>query len=198
MVLRFCESHPRAWWAEPSRGPAQKVWNPSLPAEGVSPTPRPHPQWLLERRLSPGDEGRIEIIAFISCWALKLGEHRARPTGLGRRQCQLHRRLQVLLTAGAQELGTGLPEQGVRLPCSVTVTPWDALVSPDPLSEGLWRQTCPLCLPPCPPRFRPGLPTSPSLVGSPEALWVWAGPCPPNFSSSAFSLRRRRRGERRK
>lgn len=75
--------------------------------------------------------------------------------------------------------------------------PRGALLPTDPPSEGLWGHPRPLCLPLCPSRLHPWLPTSSLWALSPEGLWVWVGTCPPDFSSSTFSLQRRVRGERR-
>lgn len=111
---------------EPAHGPAEAPPRvPGAPRDALFPPP---PPWLLEHRLSGGGGGPSEITAFIFWQAFTLDGDRVGPTGLAGRQGQLHRRLPVILEAGAQELGAGLPEPGVRLPthsclCSVTVSP---------------------------------------------------------------------------
>lgn len=74
--------------------------------------------------------------------------------------------------------------------------PRGALLPTDPPSEVLWGHPRPLCLPLCPPRLHPWLPTSPLWAQSSEGLWVWAGTCSPDFSSSTSGLLRRGREER--
>lgn len=111
-------------------------------------------------------------------------------------------RLQVL-TDSARELGVSLREPRVRLPAPAPegagvrargpvaaftlsgTSRGAALLPTDVLSKRLPGYPCPLSLPP---RRMAGLPTSTLPASSFGMQWIWAGPCPPNFSSSAFSL----------
>lgn len=118
-------------------------------------------------------------------------------TGLGGRRGQLHRRLRVLLVRpGTRGEPTGAGSQAGRPAAAFVLSPsppGGALLPTNPLSEEFLGHPRPLCLPLCPPRLHPGLPTSPVSAWSSGVLWVF-----PDFSSSACSLRRKGRGERRR
>lgn len=168
------------------------------PRVGPAPLHRPGDSWSTDS--GPGGEGPAKIVAFISRRALKLGiggSHWSRgttgpappavpgPPRGGR--------------TGTPGRAAGAESQAVKPVTAFAASPsapWGALLPTDPPSEGLWAHPRPLCLPLCPPRLHPRLPTSPSWAQSSSGLWAWVGTCPPGFSSSTFSLRRRGGGER--
>lgn len=124
------------------------------------------------------------------------------PSGLEGVSGPAPRPLQVVLVAGAGALGASLRKSGVRLRGG------------DPERPGGCPAPVPFPLPPG--RQAPHTSLSEGLQGHPSASpppqgstspWpappsavplVWAGTCPPTFSSSACSLRGRGTGERRK
>ena len=191
-------SRPGDWWAECGEAPPRLPEPlPLLPERGrarppppIAPVAQAQPEsWKMVRKrrlyFRAGLEGR---------WG------RVGPTGLGGRQGQLRRRRQVAL---AGELGAGLRGLGVRLWDPGARPRWPAPPFPCPRPprgrpapahpplRGAPGTSRPLCLGPS--GLHPGLSTSPAR--SSGVVWFWAGTCPPSFSSSAFSLRRRGRGE---
>lgn len=192
--LSFPSPPPTGRWSPAEAPPGVPGHAPPPPRKGPAPHPKPGEGGAQSQE---GGGGRSEILAFISRPASKrVG------AGVSRRVLLLWGRLQVL-TESARELGVSLREPRVRLPApapevagvlargpvaALTLSGTSrgaALLPTDVLSKRLPGYPRPLSLLP---RRITGLPTSTLQASSFGMQWIWAGPCPPNFSSSAFSL----------